>query len=80
MSPSPLKIFVKLGVLTCNLVPHTLPFEVKFVLKKLQIFRNLKKIIGLRNSRESEKCACVLPNQRSNIRSIVEFSINVKFS
>ncbi|KAJ8049648.1 Fibrinogen C domain-containing protein 1 [Holothuria leucospilota] len=31
-APSPLKIFEKLGVLTCSLVPHMLPFAVKFVL------------------------------------------------
>ena len=39
-----LKNFEKLGVLACNLVPHTLPFEAKLVLKSLRIFRNENKI------------------------------------
>ena len=39
-----LKNFEKLGVLACNLVPHTLPFEAKLVLKSLRIFRTENKI------------------------------------
>ena len=48
VSPSSLKIFDKLGVLTCNLVPHMLPFEIKFVLKNFLIFRSLKKSASAR--------------------------------
>ena len=42
-NPSPLKIFEKLGVITCNLVPRMLPFEVKFVLQNY-VFLGYKKI------------------------------------
>ena len=39
----PFEMFEKLGVLTCNLVPHMLPFEVKFVLQNY-VFLGSKKI------------------------------------
>ena len=38
-TPSPLKIFEKLGVLICNLVPHMLPLKQNFLLKVFKYFR-----------------------------------------
>ena len=54
----PLKIFDKLGVLTCNLVRYMLPFKVKFVLQNY-VFLGPKKKIGIREGGHSPMATCV---------------------